>query len=651
VWFIMRILFKLLFQQRIYKIFFALSVLTMCLLTLASTLEMVALGVITRKGPDFFELFAPMENGEKVRTEQITKKDVDTLWNKISKEEGGAITFEDASLYMTKNASEDRIQKIVNFSDSIIPITGHPRNLAAIILMVAIFKAIMLFSHRYLTTVLGIRISQTLRQKYFEHIQGMPLEFYDRYNIAVLSTRVIEDADLISKAINACLVNYLQTPFTALTTLLLCFLISWQLSLVVFLGFPLIVMPIIFLANRIKKVARQIQKNEERFTSLLLDYLGGIETVKIFGMEEFALKNYKEQNDNMAYWEKKKARYNLSSRPIVHTIAMAFLSMTLLYGFYVLNISIPEAFVFCGLLYLFYEPVKKFAEENGDILLGITASERMHEILDIKPVIQDKENALHIDSFIDKIEFDNVSFGYGNKEVLKNFSFTVNKGETVAIVGPTGAGKSTIVQLLPRLYEAKSGDIRIDGVSIKDFAQTSLRELIAFVPQKPFLFMDTINANISFGRRFPEDQVIAAAKKAHAHEFIDQLPCNYKTHLTERGNNLSGGQQQRIAIARALLKNSPILVMDEATSALDNVSEHHIKTAIRELHGSVTQIIIAHRLSTIEDADRIIYVEEGRKIAEGTKEDLLRTCPSFCHMWNLMQYKPTAKPELTASFN
>jgi ABC-type multidrug transport system fused ATPase/permease subunit len=222
--------------------------------------------------------------------------------------------------------------------------------------------------------------------------------------------------------------------------------------------------------------------------------------------------------------------------------------------------------------------------------------------------------------------------------VLKGVSFKVKRGETVAIVGPTGSGKSTIVQLLPRLYEIQQGEICIDGKPIQTLTRRSLRDQIAFVPQKPFLFLDTVSANIAFGRSYSQEQVEAAARSAHAEEFIVRLPQGYQTELAEAGKNLSGGQQQRLAIARALVKQAPILVMDEATSSLDAVSEHQIKSAIQALRGQVTQIIIAHRLTTIEDADRIIYLEDGVKVQEGTREELLANCPAFAHMWMMNRF-------------
>ena len=258
----------------------------------------------------------------------------------------------------------------------------------------------------------------------------------------------------------------------------------------------------------------------------------------------------------------------------------------------------------------------------------------MYEVLGLKPNIVDGDGALNLEGLKKEIEFKNVSFKYENDWVLKDVSFTIKKGETIAIVGPTGSGKSTIVQLLPRLFDIQKGSIKIDGQSIKEYTQKSLKENMAFVPQKPFLFYDTVLENIAFGRGFSHEKIIEAAKKAHAHEFIVDLPNQYYSQVAERGKNLSGGQQQRLAIARALVKDSPILIMDEATSALDAVSENKIKEAIKGLHSDVTQIIIAHRLSTIDHADKIIYLEKGRVLAFGTKADLLENCPEFKYMWD-----------------
>jgi ABC-type multidrug transport system fused ATPase/permease subunit len=634
----MRRLFRIAFQHRKHRFLIFLTLIAMCFLTVASQLEIFTLGVITKKGPEFFELFAPIEDGKLKRTNKITHEEMEERFQAMDTSGKDIVTQEEASRFFAKWRHKDFIESAMSFVDGFVDVTGNVMNLALMVVFVALFKAITLFTHRFSTRLVAIRLSSDLRQEYFEHIQSLPMSFYQKYNMGSLSSRVVGDAAMIAEAVNACLVNYLQTPFTIATTLTICFLTSWQLSLIIFFGFPLIVLPIVFLSRRVKRISKQIQKNQEHFTSVLLDFLGGIQTVKVFAMEDFSLSKYREKNERMAQLEKKSARYDLSSRPIVHTIGMMFLATALLYGLYGLHMSVAEVLLYCGMLYIFYEPIKKFAEENSHIQRGIAAAERMFEVLDLKPNIEDGMHAEDLKSFDGDIEFDRVSFRYGDEWVLRDLSFTVKKGESVALVGPTGAGKSTIAQLLPRLYEVQEGQVRINGKPISTFTQKSLREQIAFVPQKPFLFLDTIAANIAYGKGFSSENIEAAAKKAHADEFIQLLPLKYATELDEGGKNLSGGQQQRLAIARALVKQAPILIMDEATSSLDAVSESYIKKAIGDLQGHVTQIIIAHRLSTIDHVDRIIYLEKGRKVAEGTIEELLQTCPGFKLMWEMSKH-------------
>lgn len=632
----MRKLFNIAFQNRKYRPLLFLALVAMCLLTFASQLEILAIGVITNKGPSFFEVLAPLKDGKAAPTEFVSRRQLEERWQELDQKNQGIVSKDDVSAYMEKIKNVNILERVQKAWNQIFPISNNLYNLAFFIVFVALFKAITLFVHRYATRLISIRFSRDLRQRYFEHIQSLPMSFYQQHNISSLSSRVVGDASLIAEAVNACLMNYIQTPFIVLTTLTLCLMTSLDLSLIVFIGFPLIVFPIIFLAKRVKRLSKQIQHTQEKFASALIDFVSGIQTVKIFAMEDFSLKKYNERNHQMAALEQRSARYDLASRPIVHTIAMSFLATAILYGLYVLEMSVSDVLVYCGLLYIFYEPFKKFAEENTHIQRGISAAERLQEVMDIKPHVEDDKTALSIDKFSSTIEFDNVWFKYEDQWVLKGLSFTIRKGECVAIVGPTGAGKSTIVQLLPRLYDVEKGEIRLDGRPLQAYTQRSLREIIAFVPQKPFLFLDSVSQNIAFGRSFSKEAVCAAAQKAHADEFILKLPQGYQTELAEGGKNLSGGQQQRLAIARALVKNAPILVMDEATSSLDAISENHIKTAIKQLRGEVTQIIIAHRLSTIEDADKIIYLERGEKVAEGTKDELLQTCTGFRQMWEML---------------
>ncbi len=620
-----------------------MAFLTLILLTVASSLEMFSLGVLTNNGADFFALFPTEETKDGVIGVSLSQ--VEENWHKIEENDTALITKRSASSYISSQTKGNPLIWILSKLKEKSWFSSNILAMVLLLLFVSIFKAVWLFASRYSTQLLSIRISRDLRQQYFQHIQSLPMSFYQKHNIGSLSSRVVGDAGQIAVSINACLTNYLQTPFTVGSSLSICFYISWKLSLVIFLGLPLIILPVMILAKRVRKVSRQLQSNQEKFTSVLLDFLTGIQTVKIFAMESFSFKKYKEQNDRMAHLESKTAKYGLLARPILHAITTLCLAVIVLFGLYTLRMSVSQLLVFCGILHLVYEPVKKFAEENNNVQKGVVAAERMFEVLDLKPNIEDKAEAAELTGFSDSIEFDRVWFRYEGQWVLKDVSFTVKKGETVALVGPTGSGKSTLVQLLPRLYEVERGEIRIDGKPLNFYTQSSIREKIAFVSQRPFLFIDTIEENITVGKKVSKEIIEQASRRAHAEEFIMRLPNKYETLLTDLGQNLSGGQQQRLAIARALVRNAPILVLDEATSSLDAMSENHIKKAIQSLQGEVTQIIIAHRLSTIEHADKIIYIDQGEKIAEGTKAELLLTCAPFREMWEIM-YKKELQPSL-----
>ncbi|NGX50470.1 MAG: Lipid A export ATP-binding/permease protein MsbA [Chlamydiae bacterium] len=643
----MRLLFKAALRVKRHLALFLFSLATLIALTVANHVEMFTLGVLADTGADFFSLFAS-KNGEGEQNGHVTLQEVQEKWHKIDREREGVITKEDANIFMTKKSGPNPLKRVMGQIKRHFHLEQDLKPFLILLCIVALNKAIFLFFSRYTTRKLSFRISRDLRQHYFDHLQHQPMSFFQKYNIGTLSSRVSSDSNQIATSINSFLTNYIQAPFTILSTLIFCFFMSWQLSMVIFLGLPLIVLPVVFVTRKVKKITRQLQKNQERFTSILIDFLAGIQTVKVFAMESFSYKKYKEQNDQMAKLETKTAKYDLLTRPVLHTITTFCLATVIIMGLHVLDMKLAELIIFIGLLHLFYEPVKKFAEENSNIQKGVVAAERMYEVLNLKPQIIDHPHAIKLESFERALEFKDVWFRYEENWILKGLNFTVNKGETVALVGGTGVGKSTIVQLIPRLYEVQKGEILMDGKLLHDYTQKSLREQISFVPQKPFLFYDTIAANIAYGKSFSKDEIIEAAKKAHAHEFIEQLPQGYETMLAETGKNFSGGQQQRLAIARALVKRAPILILDEATSSLDAISENHIKMAIKELHGEITQILIAHRLSTLEYADRIIFLENGEKVAEGTREELLDICPPFRLMWEThFHTKKQAAPALS----
>ena len=626
-------LFRIAFASPKYYLLFAGTFISLIMLSLASQLEICALGVMANKGPSVFELFGDESLGGTVNSVEL--ESIEQQWALVDTEGKGYISKADAAHYIATHKSQSIVDKMLALLDDNFNFSGNIAAFSWVLISVAGFKALSMFLQRLFARLVSIKISKDLRGRYFEHLQSLPMEFYQKYNMGTLSARVSTDAYVIAESMNAFLLNFLQMPFILITTGILCLMTSTQLSLVIFAGFPLIIYPVIYLAKHIKRIAKKLQKNQEGFATVLIDFIGGIQTVKMYAMEDFSLRKYHEQNERMAALERKVARYDVSSRPIIHSIGMVFLGVTMLYGLYGLKMGVAELFFYCGLLYVFYEPIKKYAENNNVIQRGIAASERMYEVLDMKPQLEDSADAVELPGFSDEIVFDDVWFKYEEQWVLKGLSFKVRRGEKLAVVGPTGAGKSTIVQLLPRLYDVQKGSITIDGKPLSHYTCRSIREAISFVPQKPFLFLDTIAENIGYGRPYSREQIRTAAKKAHASEFIEKMPEGYDSILSEAGKNLSGGQQQRLAIARALVKDAPILVMDEATSALDNVSEQYIKEAMNDLKGKLTQIVIAHRLSTIADADRILFIDKGRIIGEGTKDELLESCPQFKLMWEL----------------
>lgn len=633
----MKLLLKAVFKTKRHLAWLLFSLVMLFGVTIADQAEMISLGVVADVGIDFFQLFDAKES--------LSKEKYLSMWDELDAEQKGEITKIDVSSYVANQPQANPIKKVFQGIKQRLSRGEHKFvKIVIVLVFIGLMKAFFLFYSRFATRVLAIRICKDLRNAYFQHIQTLSMRFFHQYDIGALSTRVTSDASQIALSFNSWITNYLQTPFVMLSTLSLCFYFSLKLSLMIFLGIPMVVIPVSIITKKIKKAARALQKNQEHFASILIDFIAGIQTIKIFSMEKFALKKYKEHNDAMVKLEYKTNRYDVLTRPILHFFVTFLLVMILFVGLYYLKMELAELIAYCGLLHLFYEPIRRFADENANVQRGVVAAERLFEIMEIKPEVRDYPGAMPVTTFKESLVFENVHFAYKDKQVLEDVNFTVDRGETVAIVGATGAGKSTILQLILRLYDPVLGEIKIDGGSLKAYTQDSIRSLISFVPQKPFLFNDTVRSNIVYGQEVSEQEMIRAAKKAHAHEFIIDLPGGYDSHLAEMGKDLSGGQQQRLAIARALLRKSPILMLDEATSSLDTLSEKKIQEAIVELHGEITQIIVAHRLSTIEHADKVVFLDRGKVIAVGDKGTLYQQCEKFRAMWEASQLAGAFEP-------
>lgn len=607
------------------------TALAMLMSTVASQLEILSIGVISNQSVDAFALFSPTDKPLEV----LNQTDVQQGWEYLDPEQKGYVTKQAAISYIAQKDETRLFVRVMAKLSQYGDFFNSPIRLALYFFIVAIIKAASTFLQGYTTSLVSIRVAQRLRQDYFDHIQDLSLSFYQRYNVGSLAVRVSGDAEAVALAINSLLTNYLQTPFTLLSSLVLLYYISARLFVVVFLVIPLLIIPIWILTKKVKEITRATQTRQEQITNVLYEFLAGIQTIKSFAMEELSSKKYDQCNKNVVKLEEKGSRYSHALRPILHFFGSFFLVILILWGFYIANLTLSELLVFCGLLSQMYEPIKKFADENLVIQKGVVSAERINEVMLIQPEFKDLTDALILPPFQNAITFENVSFKYSQEDpdwVLKDFNLTINKGEFLAIVGPTGVGKSTLVQLMLRLYDVDQGKILIDGTDIRMLQQKSLRQGIGYVPQRPFLFLDTIESNIAFGEEESEEKVKNAAQMAHADHFIEKMPNGYKTILSETGKNLSGGQQQRLALARALYKNAQILVLDEATSSLDVVTEEKIKDALKGLSGQKTLIVIAHRLSTVASADRILYLDQDTAIT-GTLDELLKQSTHFAALW------------------
>ncbi|RLA91812.1 MAG: ABC transporter permease, partial [Deltaproteobacteria bacterium] len=402
---------------------------------------------------------------------------------------------------------------------------------------------------------------------------------------------------------------------------------KWDWALITFMIFPISIIPIVKFGKKIRKFSKKSQIKMGSITTLLHETISGNRIVKAFNMEDYESKRFSEENHRLFKIIMKRQTIRALSSPVMETLGGLGAALIILVGGMAVikgKVTPGTFFSFVTALFMMYQPLKSISKMNNIIQEGMAAGKRVFEILDLKPGIHDKEGAIHLSGIKEGIEFKNVSFKYEDEWVLKDISFKVRKGETVALVGMSGGGKTTIANLIPRFYDIQHGTILIDGVDIRDYTIRSLRDNIAIVTQQTILFNDTVRNNIAYGNHEKNDEeVIKAAIAANAHDFILKLPKGYNTIIGEAGIKLSGGERQRISIARALLKDAPILILDEATSSLDTESEKEVQIALNNLMKNRTSIVIAHRLSTIRNADKIIVIENGKIVEKGTHEELL----------------------------
>ena len=499
------------------------------------------------------------------------------------------------------------------------------------IIAVAIVKGVSSFGQSFFMGYVGQSAIRDVRKRLYEHILNMPINFFNSNPTGTLMSRLTNDVNLLQSATAESLATILKQSLTIIISL------DWHLALAASVGLPLSIYPMRRFGKKMKKVSTKEQVTMGTMTALLHEAIAGIRIVKAFCMESYESGRFDKDNNRYAKLNLKRIKVRAISSPIVEFLGSIGFALTIWYaGHRIAEGTLrPEAFIsFFAAVLMLYQPVKSLNGVNLNIQNGLAAAARIFDLLDTPG--EDAGGGIELKSLNDSIEFKDVSFKYTDEWVLKKINLKVQKGEMIAIVGSSGAGKTTFVNLLPRFYDLNNGSILFDGIDIKEFSLKSLRSRIAIVSQEIILFNDTVKNNIAYGHHDISDEAVTeAAKAANADEFIRNLPDGYNTVIGEGGLTLSGGQRQRLSIARAILKDAPLLILDEATSSLDTESELAVQRGLTNLMKGRTTFVIAHRLSTVRKATRIIVLADGKIKEAGAHDELINTEGEYFRLYSM----------------
>jgi subfamily B ATP-binding cassette protein MsbA len=483
------------------------------------------------------------------------------------------------------------------------------------------------FSLKIINRVRAV-VVRNIRRHTYEHITRLHMGYFSNERKGDLMSRLTNDVQEIENSVVNTLTVVFRDPLEIILYFSVLFIISWKLTLITLLILPVSGFLISSISKKLKRQSAEGQQSLGSLVSILDETLGGIKIIKAFTAQRQMMDRFDQENNRYFRLLRKMNDKRELSSPLSEFLGVTVVAIILWTGGNMVfdgEIAASEFFFYIISFYKILVPAKSITSSFGSIQRGLASAERLFVILDTPPAIQDPEKPVAVQTFSDRIEFQKLSFSYGGEDVLKDISITLQKGQTLALVGPSGGGKSTLVDLLPRFHDVKEGSILLDGIDIRRYSLQQLRGLMGIVTQEPILFNDTVFQNIAFGNpNATLEQVKHAAKVANADEFIDQLEQGYDTNIGDRGNKLSGGQRQRLSIARAVLKNPPILILDEATSALDSKSEKLVQEALTELMKGKTSLVIAHRLSTIQHADVIAVIKEGSIVESGSHEALIK---------------------------
>jgi len=512
--------------------------------------------------------------------------------------------------------------------------------LPPLFVLVIAAKGLGRFLQNYIMQSCGLEVLEQIRRELYAKMVRLPLRFFEDNQVGMLMSRIIYDVMSIRNSMPAVVMIVRQ----ALTMLFLIGVVFYQNAFLAFwavLVLPLAFYPFVYFGKKLRGLSRKNQVKLADISVFLQESFSGIRVVKAFANEDREKGRFEQENGRLIRIFRKEMIYNELSSPIMELVGALGIGLVIFYGGMqvISGESTPGTFFsFCAGLIMLYEPIKKMSESNKEIQRALAGAERVFEILDSPEISVERDGTRVFSGPLQELRFENVTFQYPGCDgpALDKVSFTVRAGETLALVGPSGSGKSTLVHLIPRFYLPSGGTIMLNGHALDEFTLDSLRLNIGMVSQDTFLFNTSVAENIAYGREALDmDKVQEAAKTAYAHEFILQLQQGYETIIGERGVKLSGGQKQRLTIARALLKNPPLLILDEATSALDTESERIVQKALENLMRNRTSIVIAHRLSTVLGADRILVMEKGRVIAEGRHDELLASCPLYRRLYSM----------------
>ncbi len=515
------------------------------------------------------------------------------------------------------------------------------------IIVVFFLKGVFHFGQAYLMGYVAIRVVTDIRDKIYHHIQTLSLAFFTKHPTGVLMSRLANDTTLLQSTVSGSITTLIRNAITIVGLTGYTFWVNWKLAALSYLVIIWAIVPIQIFGKKSRKFSTKSQRKMADIAKFLFETISGIRIVKAFNMEAYENKRFAEENFRFFKIRLRRMRIRALASPSMEMLGGIAAAGILYYGGYNViqeQMTTGEFFSFIGAFFMMYKPVRELNKLNQTIQEGLAAAVRTFELLDSKAEIVDKPDAIELSTVKEGIEFNNVSFKYEDANILNNINLKVKVGEIIAIVGTSGAGKTTLANLIPRFYDVSSGAILVDGTDIRDVTLLSLREQVGMVTQEIILFNDTIKNNIAYGSQEKSfEEITAAAKAAYAHDFILGAPQGYDTVIAEKGDKLSGGQRQRIAIARALLKNAPVLILDEATSSLDSKAEREVQVALEKLMEGRTTFIIAHRLSTIKKAHRIIVLSAGKIVEEGTHSELLAREGEYHKLYTL-QYHGTDQP-------